>query len=106
VDWYLPEGALEALPLLRRDLVAYLRRHGESDSNFDAAELLVAESVGNAVRHTAGPVWVSLTWRGTNLTMSVYDVGPGTNQIPNEEPSGRLALGPRMNSADRRAELA
>jgi anti-sigma regulatory factor (Ser/Thr protein kinase) len=106
VDWYLPEGALEALPLLRRDLVAYLRRHGESDSNFDAAELLVAESVGNAVRHTAGPVWVSLTWRGTNPTMSVYDVGPGTNQIPDEEPSGRLALGPRMNSADRRAELA
>jgi anti-sigma regulatory factor (Ser/Thr protein kinase) len=84
VDWYLPGGAPETVALLRRDLVAYLRRHGESGSDFDAAELLVAESVGNAVRHTAGPVWVSLTWRSTNPTMSVYDLGPGLDQVPEE----------------------
>lgn len=85
MDWYLPEGAPETVSLLRRDLVAYLRRHGEPRSDFDAAELLVAESVGNAVRHTEGPVWVSLTWRSTNPTMSVYDLGPGLDQVPEEE---------------------
>ncbi len=77
MDWYLPEGSLESLPLLRRELVAYLVRHGDPQSDFDAAELLVAESVGNAVRHTGGPVWVSLTWRSTHPQMSVYDLGPG-----------------------------
>ena len=82
MDWYVPVGALEALPLLRRELMAYLRRHGESESDFDAAELLVAESVGNAVRHTSGPVWVSLTWRGASPTMSVYDLGPGFDEVP------------------------
>ncbi len=86
MDWYLAGGAPEALPLLRRELVAYMRRHGESESDFDAAELLVAESVGNAVRHTAGPVWVSLTWRGTNPTMSVYDLGPGFHWTADVQP--------------------
>ncbi len=85
VDWYLPAGAPENLPLLRRELVAYLRRHGEPDSDFDAAELLVAEAVGNAVRHTAGSVWVSLTWRSAQPTMSVYDLGPA-NGHPPEDP--------------------
>ena len=84
MDWYLPKGAPEAISLLRRELVAYLRRHGDPGSDFDAAELLVAESVGNAVRHTAGPVWVSLTWRGQNPTMSVYDLGPGFGQSPGD----------------------
>ena len=87
MDWYLREGAPEALPLLRRELVAYLRRHGEEESDFDAAELLVAEAVGNAIRHTAGPVWVSLTWRGTNPTMSVYDLGPGFAGTGDVEPA-------------------
>lgn len=82
MDWYLPEGVPEALPLLRRQLVDYLRRHGDPDSDFDAAELLVAEAVGNAVRHTAGPSWVSLTWRDTHPTMSVYDLGPGLHRGP------------------------
>ncbi|MFC4783608.1 ATP-binding protein [Nocardioides sp. MAHUQ-72] len=80
MDWYLPGDSPQTLPLLRRELVAYLRRHGEPESDFDAAELLVAESVGNAMRHTAGPVWVSLTWRGPNPTMSVFDLGPGFDQ--------------------------
>ena len=88
MDWYLPVGALETLPRMRRELVAYLRRHGEPESDFDAAELIVAESVGNAVRHTAGPVWVSLTWRDTNPTMSVFDLGPGFDQVPEEKLAG------------------
>ncbi|MGA8846825.1 MAG: ATP-binding protein [Nocardioides sp.] len=95
MDWYLPEGTPAALPLLRHELVAYLRRHGEAESDFDAAELLVAESVGNAVRHTAGPVWVSLTWRTQNPTMSVYDLGPGFDQgsDPSSEAEAAIASG-------------
>ena len=101
VDWYLPEGAPEVITLLRRELVAYLSLHGESGSDFDAAELLVAESVGNAVRHSAGPVWVSLTWRGTHPTMSVYDLGMGFDQVPDREPAERAEeSGPGLDSVD------
>ncbi len=94
MDWYLPENAPEAVSLLRRELVSYLRRHGDSDSDFDAAELLVAEAVGNAVRHTEGPVWVSLIWRGTHPTMSVYDLGQGFDPVSDGESpqSGGLPL--------------
>ncbi len=94
MDWYLPENAAETVSLLRRELVAYLRRHGDPESDFDAAELLVAESVGNAVRHTEGPVWVSLIWRGTNPTMSVFDLGRGFDPVSEGEslPSGGLSI--------------
>lgn len=107
MDWYVPAGALEALPLLRRELVAYLRRHGEPESDFDAAELLVAESVGNAVRHTAGPVWVSLNWRGTSPAMSIYDLGPGFDQLPDvSTPSGQSLVAVESSSGDGDPELA
>ncbi len=77
MDWYLPADAPEELQPLRQALVGYLRRHGEPGSDLDSAELLIAEAVGNAVRHTAGPVWVSLTWRGRHPRLSVYDMGQG-----------------------------
>jgi hypothetical protein len=77
MDWYLEPGEPQAVPALRRDLMAYLSRHSEPGSDLDAAELLIAEVVGNAARHTAGPVWVSLTWRDRNPVLSVYDLGQG-----------------------------
>ncbi len=100
MDWYLPEGSLESLPLLRRELVAYLKRHGEPGSDFDAAELVVAESVGNAVRHTRGPVWVSLTWRATNPQMSVYDLGPGFDPAPVRRTTTPAELGSGPDPVD------
>jgi anti-sigma regulatory factor (Ser/Thr protein kinase) len=103
MDWYLPRDAGEGVSLLRHELVAYLRRHGDAASDFDAAELVVAESVGNAVRHTAGPVWVTLSWRGSNPLMSVYDLGPGlepasTSPGPGKEPAA--ATEPLDDDAD------
>jgi anti-sigma regulatory factor (Ser/Thr protein kinase) len=64
--------------VLRRELMTYLRRHGDPDSSdFVASEILISESVGNAVRHTAGPVWVSLLWRDRLPALTVHDLGPG-----------------------------
>lgn len=77
MDCYVEAGAAHALPALRRELVTYLRRHGDPGSDFDAAELLIGEAVGNAVRHTAGPAWVSLHWRDQLPLLTVHDLGPG-----------------------------
>ena len=42
-----------------------------------AAELIVSEAVGNAIRHTGGPVWVSLAWSTERPVLRVYDIGAG-----------------------------
>jgi len=57
--------------------MTYLRRHGDPGCDFDAAELLIGEAVGNALRHTSGPVWVSLLWRDRLPALTVHDLGPG-----------------------------
>jgi len=77
VDCYVEAGATHALPVLRREIMTYLRRHGDPGGDFDAAELLIGEAVGNAVRHTSGPVWVSLLWRDRLPALTVHDLGPG-----------------------------
>lgn len=77
MDRYVEAGAAHALPAVRRELVTYLRRHGDPGSDFDAAELLIGEAVGNAVRHTAGPAWVSLHWRDQLPLLTVHDLGAG-----------------------------
>jgi anti-sigma regulatory factor (Ser/Thr protein kinase) len=77
MDWYLDRR--ELVGDLRREVTQYLERHAVpgSDEEIADAELIVSEAVGNAVRHTAGPVWVSLSW-GTQLpVLQVYDIGPG-----------------------------
>ena len=75
---------------LRHEVMDYLRRHGEPDSDLDAAELVFAEVVGNAVRHAGGPVWVSLTWTDLNPTLTVWDLGPGFDPT-----SGSAEVDPR-----------
>lgn len=75
MDCYLEAGAAHALPVLRRELMTYLHRHGDPDGDFDAAELLIGEAVGNAIRHTSGPVWVSLLWRDRLPVLTVHDLG-------------------------------
>ncbi len=77
MDWYLDRR--ERVGDRRREVTQYLERHAVpgSDDEIADAELIVSEAVGNAVRHTAGPVWVSLSW-ATNLpVLQVYDIGPG-----------------------------
>ena len=77
VDWFLEPDNRRAVSDLRHEVMDYLRRHGKPDSDLDAAELVFAEVVGNAVRHASGPAWVSLTWGELNPTLTVRDLGPG-----------------------------
>ncbi len=77
MDWYLDRR--ELVGDLRREVTQYLERHAVpgSDDEIADAELIVSEAVGNAVRHTAGPVWVSLGWSTQLPVLEVYDIGPG-----------------------------
>ena len=77
VDWFLEAENRRAVTELRHEAMDYLRRHGEADSDLDAAELVFAEVVGNAVRHAGGPTWVSLTWAEEHPRLTVRDLGPG-----------------------------
>ena len=81
MDWYLERT--DQLADLRHELVAYLARHAapEGEAGIDDAELLVSEAVGNALRHTGGPVWVSLTWSSELPTLQVYDLGEGFDLV-------------------------
>lgn len=77
MDWYLDRS--EQVADLRRELGQYLRRHAApgSDDEIADAELIASEAVGNAVRHGAGPVWVSLSWGTALPELRVHDIGPG-----------------------------
>jgi anti-sigma regulatory factor (Ser/Thr protein kinase) len=77
VDWYLDVADAHAVHSLRREIRAYLHRHAAPDADIGSAELVVAELLGNVVRHAAGRAWVSLTWGGTNPVLTIYDLGPG-----------------------------
>jgi len=79
VDWYLDRA--EQVGDLRRELSQYLERHGlpGSHEQIADAELIVSEAVGNAIRHTGGPVWVSLTWSTELPVLRVYDIGIGVD---------------------------
>src|SRR4051794_17361260 len=77
MDWYLAGDRPEDLPLVRRELLSYLARHGAPSSDFVGTELVIAEALGNALQHSGGPVWVSLMWSASQPVLSVYDLGPG-----------------------------
>ena len=89
MDWYL-DGA-EQVGELRRELADYLLRHAVPGSEDDVldAELVVSEAVGNAIRHTEGPVWVSLDWVAEHPLLRVLDLGPGfvtDPRVPGTQP--------------------
>jgi anti-sigma regulatory factor (Ser/Thr protein kinase) len=77
VDWFLDGEDAAAVAALRHELTAYLRRHAAEGSEIDAAELVVAELLGNTVRHAAGPVCATVSWPGESPTLTVHDLGPG-----------------------------
>lgn len=86
VDWYLDRA--DQLGELRRELGRYLARHAEAGSAEAVAdaELVVSEAVGNAIRHSGAPVWVSLSWSTETPVLRVYDVGPGFDPGPASGP--------------------
>lgn len=77
MDWFL--GDADQVGDFRRELVRHLTRHAApgSDAAIADARLVASEAVGNAVRHTGGPVWVSLTWTSQLPVLQVFDIGPG-----------------------------
>ncbi|MGZ4698648.1 MAG: ATP-binding protein [Oryzihumus sp.] len=96
MDWFLKPDDASAVGELRREVVAYLRRHAEPDSEVEDAELALSEVVGNAVRHAGGPVWVSLYWAQAQPVLTVRDLGPGFDPARLAQP---VTLAPRAGSA-------
>jgi hypothetical protein len=77
MDWYLRGEDSRLLSVLRHQVTAYLRRHGEEGCDVADATLVMEEIVGNALRHASGPVWISLSWRERSPHLTVRDLGPG-----------------------------
>lgn len=94
MDWYLDGHQPDGPAVLRREIAAYLARHAAEGTDPSAAELIVAELLGNAARHATGPIWVSLTWSTAQPELVVSDLGPGFEPDP-RLPNDPLAEGGR-----------
>jgi anti-sigma regulatory factor (Ser/Thr protein kinase) len=61
----------------RTEFVAYLKHVATADSDFEAAELVYGELIGNVVRHARGHIKVVLEWHGGLAELCVADHGAG-----------------------------
>ncbi|WP_329121394.1 ATP-binding protein [Streptomyces sp. NBC_01465] len=64
-----------AVPVCRRTVRLLLALYGLPQLS-ELAELVVAELVSNAVRHTKGPASLRLRWAGRVLRIGVWDTDP------------------------------
>ncbi|MET7690014.1 ATP-binding protein [Streptomyces sp. NPDC005483] len=92
---YIPND-LRAVTVARRTLRLILTMHGLIRLT-DTAELLAAELVSNAVRHTKGPGALRVRWAAGVLRIGAWDADPQPPEPPGEfdllEENGRgLAL--------------
>ncbi|MFJ8785458.1 MULTISPECIES: ATP-binding protein [unclassified Streptomyces] len=92
---YIPND-LRAVTVARRTLRLILTMHGLIRLT-DTAELLAAELVSNAVRHTKGPAALRVRWSAGVLRIGAWDADPEPPEPPGElgalEEEGRgLAL--------------
>ena len=55
MEWALDGAAAESVTALRREIMAYLRRHAEPDSDLAGAEVVVAELLTKRVPARARP---------------------------------------------------
>ncbi|MBT0769277.1 ATP-binding protein [Kineosporia sp. J2-2] len=93
LTWVLEPGDPQRVPVVRRQVITALRATCTGD--LDAAELVVAELLNNAVAHTSGPARVTLSWAGPRPRLAVSDGGPGFGHRPDLlGPHGRLV--PRL----------
>jgi anti-sigma regulatory factor (Ser/Thr protein kinase) len=60
----------------RRNFVRYLRAHGGPGEDYEAAEIIFGEIVGNAVVHAPGPLQMHVDWPEGRATLHVSDEGP------------------------------
>jgi anti-sigma regulatory factor (Ser/Thr protein kinase) len=96
LDWYLDGRDIAAAVALRAEIGAYLRRHGNPDSDITGSEVVVSELLSNLPRHAPGPAWVSLTWGGESPVLEVRDLGPGfeldVSEVPPVDQTGGRGL--------------
>ena len=96
MDWILDSGDAAGATMLRREIAAYLRRHGEPDGDHVGAELVISELLANAVRHTAGLCWISVDWSKAEPILRACDLGEGFTlgafQAPDFESVGGRGL--------------
>ena len=74
---------LRAVTVCRRTLRLILTMHGLIGL-VDTAELLATELVGNAVRHTQGPVILRVSWKPGTLRIGAWDANPEPPEPPRE----------------------
>ncbi|MFI6930401.1 ATP-binding protein [Streptomyces sp. NPDC050287] len=77
---YIPND-LRAVTVSRRTLRLILTMHGLI-SLVDVAELLAAELVSNAVRHTKGPAALRVRWSAGVLRIGAWDADPEPPEPP------------------------
>lgn len=79
---YIPND-LRAVTISRRTLRLILTMHGLIRL-VDTAELLAAELVANAVRHTEGPAALRVRWSADVLRIGAWDADPEPPEPPQE----------------------
>ncbi|KUO21107.1 ATP-binding protein [Streptomyces dysideae] len=77
---YIPND-LRAVTISRRTLRLILTMHGLIRL-VDVAELLAAELVSNAVRHTKGPAALRVSWSAGVLRIGAWDADPEPPEPP------------------------
>ncbi len=82
MEWAVDGRSVASITALRREVVAYLRRHAQPDSDLAGAEVVVAELLSNAFEHAPGPAWVCIVWEGEQPRIEVHDLGPGFELDP------------------------
>src|SRR5215213_8396601 len=93
MEWALDRPTPESVAALRREVMAYLRRHAEADSDLAGAEVVVAELLLNAFQHAPGPAWVRIGWSGERPRLEVHDLGEGFVLDALPEPSAERGRG-------------
>ncbi len=73
VEWRFDSRDTPDTGRMRHEFMDLLRERGTGD--FNAAELVWGELVGNAMRHAPGPIDVQLDWNDENPVLTVHDEG-------------------------------
>jgi len=80
--WAFDADDARAAQHARGDFVQRLRNEADEFSDFDAAEIIFGELVGNVVRHAPGAIDVALEWSKSGAVLHAIDRGPGFTFAP------------------------